>query len=43
MKSAVCLIAIFIGALHPSHEPLELPISRGFFTGTAHKHPSDTE
>jgi hypothetical protein len=31
MKSAVCLIAIFIGALHPSHEPLELPISRGFF------------
>ncbi len=31
MKSAVCLIAIFIGALHPSHEPLEPAYLQGLF------------
>jgi len=31
MKSAVCLIAIFIGALHPSHEPLEPAFLQGHF------------
>jgi len=31
MKSAVCLIAIFIGALHPSHKPLEPAFLQGHF------------
>jgi hypothetical protein len=31
MKSAVCLIAIFIGALHPSHRPLEPAFLQGHF------------
>jgi len=31
MKSAVCLMAIFIGALHPSHEPLEPAFLQGHF------------